>query len=400
MDTKLHTFLTLCQTMNYRLAAQRLHLSQPAVTKQIQALEQALQTKLFYYDGHTLHKTEKCLLLERYAITMQYQFEELRLAIAEKERTQLRIGATKTIGDYVLIDAIKDYLSDPSHELALVVDNTKHLLQMLDEDQLDFAVIEGTFSKTKYDSYLLRMEPFVGICAKSSPLCGREVSIEELLPETIIVREEGSGTRRIFEERLMASGIPIRSQFLTPPDRSESRRQLHLPEQGLVVLLFSGSIGCGRFTQVVPALEQQLPEDASLVVVCGENKRLANRLRKRCGDRCRIIGFTKRMADYMAASDVCISKPGGLSTTEMLTMGLPMVLMHSVPGCETHNLNFFTDARGAVGTDQWSEAIRLCAQLVRQPDKLAEMRQNLLAMGYPGGADVIARTVIEDYERI
>ena len=209
MDSKLHTFLVLCQTMNYRLAAERLHLSQPAVTKQIQSLEQSLQTKLFNYDGHALHKTEKCLLLERYAISMQYQFEELQLAIAEKERTLLRIGATKTIGDYVLIDAIKDYLSDPSHELSLVVDNTKHLLQMLDENRLDFAVIEGTFSKTKYDSYLLRMEPFVGICAKDSPLCGREVPMEELLQETIIVREEGSGTRRIFEERLAASGYDL-----------------------------------------------------------------------------------------------------------------------------------------------------------------------------------------------
>ena len=86
MDPKLHTFLTLCQTMNYRLAAQRLHLSQPAVTKQIQSLEQSLQTKLFYYDGHTLHKTEKCLLLERYAISQQYQFEELQLAIGDKKR--------------------------------------------------------------------------------------------------------------------------------------------------------------------------------------------------------------------------------------------------------------------------------------------------------------------------
>ena len=63
MDSKLHTFLTLCQTMNYRIAAEHLHLSQPAVTKQIQALEQALHTKLFRYDGHTLHKTEACLLL-------------------------------------------------------------------------------------------------------------------------------------------------------------------------------------------------------------------------------------------------------------------------------------------------------------------------------------------------
>ena len=209
MDPKLHTFLTLCQTMNYRLAAERLHLSQPAVTKQIQSLEQALQTKLFLYDGHTLHKTEKCLLLERYAISQQYQFQELQLAIADKKRLKLRVGATKTIGDYVLIDAIKDYLRDPGHELSLVVDNTKHLLQMLDENRLDFAVIEGTFSKTKYDSYLLRMETFVGICAKNSPLSGKHLSIEDLLKETIIVREEGSGTRRIFEERLTASGYGL-----------------------------------------------------------------------------------------------------------------------------------------------------------------------------------------------
>ena len=209
MDSKLHTFLTLCHTMNYRIAAEQLHLSQPAVTKQIQALEQALQTKLFHYDGHALHKTEACLILERFAISQQYQFEELQLAIADKKRFNLRIGATKTIGDYVLIDAIKEYLSDPSHELSLMVDNTMHLLQMLDENQLDFAVMEGAFSKTKYDSYLLRMEPFVGICAKNSPLCGQHISIEELLKQTIIVREKGSGTRRIFEERLAAVGYEL-----------------------------------------------------------------------------------------------------------------------------------------------------------------------------------------------
>ena len=209
MDSKLQTFLTLCQTMNYRIAAEQLHLSQPAVTKQIQSLEQMLQIKLFCYDGHVLHKTEACLLLERYAITQQYQFEELQLAIADKKRFSLRIGATKTIGDYVLIDAIKEYLSDPSHELSLMVDNTMHLLQMLDENQLDFAVIEGAFSKTKYDSYLLRMEPFVGICAKNSPLCGQHISVEELLKQTIVVREKGSGTRRIFEERLAAMGYEL-----------------------------------------------------------------------------------------------------------------------------------------------------------------------------------------------
>lgn len=241
MDAKLHTFLTLCQTMNYRVAAERLHLSQPAVTKQIQSLEQSLQTKLFHYDGHTLHKTEKCLLLERYAIMMQSQFEELQLAIADKERLRLRIGATKTIGDYVLIDSIKGYLKTPVHELSLVVDNTKHLLQMLDENQLDFAVIEGTFSKTKYDSYLLRMEPFVGICAKDSPLCGRNVSVTELLNETIIVREEGSGTRRIFEERLGAAGYEL----------SDFNREVSISSFVSVKALVAGGIGISFLYQSV-----------------------------------------------------------------------------------------------------------------------------------------------------
>ena len=248
MDSKLHTFLTLCQTMNYRLAAERLHLSQPAVTKQIQSLEQSLQTKLFHYDGHILHKTEKCLLLERYAISQQYQFEELQLAIADKKRLMLRIGATKTIGDYVLIDAIKDYLSNPSHELSLVVDNTKHLLQMLDENQLDFAVIEGTFSKTKYDAYLLRMEPFVGICAKSSPLCGKQVSIENLLSETIIIREEGSGTRRIFEERLTASGYEL----------SDFNREVSISSFVSMKALVAGGIGISFMYQSVVSKENDI----------------------------------------------------------------------------------------------------------------------------------------------
>lgn len=248
MDSKLHTFLTLCQTMNYRLAAEHLHLSQPAVTKQIQSLEQALQTKLFRYDGHTLHKTEECLLLERYAISQQYQFEELQLAIADKKRMKLRIGATKTIGDYVLIDAIKEYLSNPSHEISLVVDNTKHLLQMLDENQLDFAVIEGTFSKTKYDSYLLRMEPFVGICAKNNPLCGKQVAIEDLLSQTIIVREEGSGTRRIFEERLIAAGYEL----------SDFYREISISSFVSIKALVAGGIGISFMYQSVISNENNI----------------------------------------------------------------------------------------------------------------------------------------------
>ena len=75
MERKLETFLTLCETLNYRRAAERLHLTQPAVTKQIQALEAEYGAVLFRYDGRRLHKTSKGELLELHAIAQRYNHQ-------------------------------------------------------------------------------------------------------------------------------------------------------------------------------------------------------------------------------------------------------------------------------------------------------------------------------------
>lgn len=102
MDQRLETFLTVCATMNYRKAAEQLHLTQPAVTKQIQALEALYGVRLFTYDSRKLRKTAQGETLEIYAISQRYQDEELRRALKRQEKTSLRIGATKSIGDYIL----------------------------------------------------------------------------------------------------------------------------------------------------------------------------------------------------------------------------------------------------------------------------------------------------------
>ena len=89
--------------MNYHTAAELLHLTQPAVTKQIQSLEAQYRTRLFSYDGKTLHKTEAGRVLEDYARSIRSKFREMEQAMAGIKRRTLRIGATKTIGDYVLL---------------------------------------------------------------------------------------------------------------------------------------------------------------------------------------------------------------------------------------------------------------------------------------------------------
>lgn len=209
MDTKLQTFLVLCRFMNYRLTAEELHLTQPAVTKQIQALEQLYATKLFTYDGRKLEKTSAGLLLEEYAQRLQYNYEEIQKALKGNEEVFIRIGATKTIGDYVIGDWVEKYLCFSNHSLSLIIDNTERLLHMLDSAQLDFVILEGLFNKKKYDFQLLKKESFVGICPKNHRFAGKTVSIAEISKEAVIVREEGSGTRDILEFELKRMGYNL-----------------------------------------------------------------------------------------------------------------------------------------------------------------------------------------------
>lgn len=202
LDHRINTFLLLCKVMNFRKTAELLGITQPAVTQQIRSLENQYGRKLFEYENRRLKKTEAAAVLEQYARAMKLQEQDLLEKLENNPIHSLRVGATKTIGDYYLKDDIHRYLQSPDNALTLLVDNTEHLLRLLEENKLDFAVVEGFFDKTLFDNILLRREPFVGICRKDHPFAGREVTMEELLKETIIHREDGSGTRAILEQEL------------------------------------------------------------------------------------------------------------------------------------------------------------------------------------------------------
>ncbi len=203
LDHRMETFLVLCEMMNYREAAERLHITQPAVTQHIKFLEKEYGCRLFTYENRHLCKTEAAIILEEYARTMEAQEDTLRQKLSDGGIRELKIGATKTIGDYVLTEQIHRYLQVKDNALTFIVDNTEHLLKLLEENRLDFAIVEGYFDKKRFDSRCLRKEPFVGICRKDHPFAGKEISITKLLEETIIHREEGSGTRAILEQKLL-----------------------------------------------------------------------------------------------------------------------------------------------------------------------------------------------------
>lgn len=211
MEQKLETFLTLCRTMHYGRAAEILNLSQPAVSKHIQALEVQYGVSLFTYSKRKLHKTPQAKILEQYVASLQYNEENLYARLHESPRSLLRIGATKSIGDFILFPEIRRFLSQPENKLEFIVDNTAHLLEQLRSCQLDFVVLEGIFDKEYYDYFLLRKEPYIGICAPHHPFAGRDVSFDELLQQRLILREQGSGTRNILERELAKQGFTTQS---------------------------------------------------------------------------------------------------------------------------------------------------------------------------------------------
>ena len=140
LDYRLDTFLALCETLSYHKAAEKLHISQPAVTQHIQFLEREYGCKLFTYQNRSLQKTSSGELLEQYARSMRNYDTDFRRQLRNNRVNELRVGATKTIGDYVINDQVRDYLEAENNSLTLIVDNTERLLHLLDENRLDFAI--------------------------------------------------------------------------------------------------------------------------------------------------------------------------------------------------------------------------------------------------------------------
>lgn len=209
LDYRMETFITLCKTMNYRLAAQALNITQPAVTQHIRYLEDYYGCRLFSYDRRRLSMTPQAEILLRYVQTQNYQEQKLVGQLQEKRGHRFAIGTTKTIGKYVIARQIKRFLEDPGNTVSVETDNTMRILELLDQGKLDFALVEGYFDQNTYAHRLYRVEPFVGFCSISHPFAGKTVSLQDFLQETVIVREQGSGTRSILEKLLQLNNVSL-----------------------------------------------------------------------------------------------------------------------------------------------------------------------------------------------
>lgn len=211
-DYRLETFICVCKHLNYTKASEELNITQPAVSQHIHSLEDSYKVKLFTYDKKRLQLTQEGILLLNAATTMKHDDIHLRekLLQVQNYKNELTFGSTFSVCEYILPQHIANYLiNNPDTNVKMVVANTKQLIERINLGEIDFALIEGNFSKSEFDSLLYSKENYIAVCGNDYKFKNDVTSFEDLIDEKIILREVGSGTRDIINKFAQEKNIEI-----------------------------------------------------------------------------------------------------------------------------------------------------------------------------------------------
>jgi|SRR5208283_2331843 len=213
-DHKLKVFCTVAETKSFSKTSQIIHLTQPAVSLQIQALEELYETKLFDRSSSSINLTPAGEVLYSYSKDILAHYAELEKEIGKITgliKGSITIGASTTIGNYILPSVVFNFKkAHPKIKISILIRNTNRVFDLLTSGVVDFGLVEGETSRSKIKVEALLTDELVFIVPAMHPLAKKKsISILEIMKEPFIIREEGSGTRHIIEKYLASHGIKI-----------------------------------------------------------------------------------------------------------------------------------------------------------------------------------------------
>ena len=203
----------------------------------------------------------------------------------------------------------------------------------------------------------------------------------------------------IGDADVCVTGIPVLPEFAqTYPSKSVMRRRLGLSPEGPMVLMAAGGFGMVPVDEAVEVLAGDVP-DARFIALAGRNAKLKASLDKvaeKLGDRVASFGFVDNMHELMAASDLIVTKCGGLTSSECLAMGLPMVVIRPIPGQEERNADFLLESGAAVRANSFAHLVYKVRHLLDDRPRLRRMARASRKAGKPLAAEAIAEYVVND----
>jgi processive 1,2-diacylglycerol beta-glucosyltransferase len=200
-------------------------------------------------------------------------------------------------------------------------------------------------------------------------------------------------------QKLLPFGIPIKPCFAHRESRDAARRALRLEPDKPTLLLMGGSMGYGHIDVSMEKLDS-LPFDFQVMVVCGNNQAMYNKVKRGTYfKRFDIYGYVDNVDLMMDAADCIITKPGGITSSEALAKGLPMIMVNPIPGHEERNAEFMLNNGIALYATKSFPLEEAVFSLFRHPGRLTYMRGTIAPYGRPRAAAELCEFLVNEVKR-
>jgi processive 1,2-diacylglycerol beta-glucosyltransferase len=222
--------------------------------------------------------------------------------------------------------------------------------------------------------------------------------IDQYFVATDAAKEQLVETGVVRSDRIEVTGVPIDPKFAMSVGAEAARQELGLdPDpRRLTLLLMGGGFGWGPMEEMLEEV-LRLPESVQALVIAGRNESLRHRLAKRVAgqeSRIKVHGFTNRVDLFLESADLLVGKAGGLTSSEAMARGVPIIAVRPIPGQEERNCDYLQESGAAVRVhDLFDLHVRLTHFLANRAD-LDRMRANARAIGRPDSAFRVARSIL------
>lgn len=215
------------------------------------------------------------------------------------------------------------------------------------------------------------------------------------------MKTELTNDYNIPETKVFVTGIPLSDRFLDDFKEDECFDVLRLKKEKKVLLFFGGGefgLGEKRTVKVLKSLANHLDE-YQIVAISGRNKKMNNEFlklyKKVKNDDLHIYKYTTNVPELMYISSLVVTKPGGLTSTESLASGLPMLIINPIPGQEEENARFLEKSGAAVWIKKDDDIDMIVDNLLKDTDKLEKMKENCLALSKRDSTKNICNIILE-----
>lgn len=197
--------------------------------------------------------------------------------------------------------------------------------------------------------------------------------------------------------RMLPIGIPIKPKFSERIDKLEARKQLGLDLHMHTILLMSGSMGYGKIDESIERLDR-LKIDLQVIVVCGNNKRMYRKVKSlQTQKRFDIYGYVDNVDVMMDAADCIITKPGGITTSEAMAKGLPMIMVNPIPGHEMRNAEFMLNNGLALYATKSFPLDEAVFSIFQHPERISFLRSTIDIYARQNSAQNLCEFLIKKY---